>query len=335
MRQFLVAAAAIAALAVPHASGQTGCSSAMVTSMLSGTVRDVTQALVPGATVVLDGRQKVVSRSNGSFQFACVTDGKHRLRASAKGFAPLEEAVTAPHASDLNLVLKLEDVETQVEVDAEDGPAKNASSSGPTQTIAGDRLQSLADDPDDLKRELQQLAAVGGGSPTSTTISVDGFQGASAIPPKSSIAYIEVNPDQFSAQYREPPFDGARVEIYTKPGQKTYHGAVFATNGSPWENARDPFSVSSEAIGKQRYGFELEGPIRKQGSDFALTLEHRSIDNFAVVDAITLDASGNEAATTQSVGAPQRLWLAAGSEEYVRRKLQRKCQSPAECRRGR
>jgi len=309
MKDFFVAAAALAALALPHASAQTACSNATVTSMLSGTVRDTTQALLPGATVVLDGRRQVVSRSDGGFEFACVTDGRHRLRASAEGFAALDATVTAPHADDVRLVLKLKDVETQVDVSAANGAATNASSSGPSQTIAGDRLQSLADDPDDLKRELQQLAAVGGGSPSNTTISVDGFQGSSALPPKSSIAYIEVNPDQFSAQFREPPFDGARVEIYTKPGQKTYHGALFATNGSPWENARDPFSVSSSPIGKQRYGFELEGPVRKTGSDFALTLEHRSIDNFAVVDAITLDGAGNEVATTQSVAAPQRLWL--------------------------
>ena len=305
MKEFFVAAAAFAALALPHAFAETVCQG----SPLSGTVLDATQALVPGATVVLDGRQPVVSRADGEFEFACVTNGKHRLTASADGFAPLDEPVAVPHAGDVKLVLKLKDVETQVDVSGEGGAAKNASVSGPTQTIAGDRLQSLADDPDDLKRELQQLAAVGGGSPTSTTFSVDGFQGASALPPKSSIAYIEVNPDQFSAQYREPPFDGARVEVYTKPGQKTYHGALFATNGSPWENARDPFSTSSEAIGKQRYGFELEGPVRKVGSDFALTLEHRSIDNDAVVDAITLDSAGNEVATSQNVAAPQRLWL--------------------------
>jgi hypothetical protein len=305
MKEFFVAAAVVAALALPHAFAETVCQG----SSLSGTVLDATQALVPGATVVLDGRQPVVSRADGGFQFACVTNGKHRLTASADGFAPLDEPVAAPHAGDVKLVLKLKDVETQVDVSAEGGVAKNASSSGPTQTISGDRLQSLADDPDDLKRELQQLAAVGGGSPANTTIAVDGFQGASALPPKSSIAYIEVNPDQFSAQYREPPFDGARIEVYTKPGQKTYHGAVFATNGSPWENARDPFSTSSSPIGKQRYGFELTGPIRKTGSDFSLTLEHRSIDNFAVVDAVTVDSAGNQVMTDQNAAAPQRLWL--------------------------
>jgi hypothetical protein len=312
MKIFFVAAAAVAALALPHAFAQTACEG----SPLSGTVRDATQALVPGATVVLDGRRPVTSRADGEFQFACVSNGKHRLTASEDGFAPLDEPVTVPHAGDVRLVLKLKDVETQVDVAGTDGAASSASAAGPTQTIAGDRLQSLADDPDDLKRELQQLSAAAGGNPASATIAVNGFQGSSALPPKSSIAYIEVNPDQFSAQYREPPFGGGRIEVYTKPGQKTYHGAVFATNGSPWENARDPLSTSSAPLGKQRYGFELEGPIRKTGSDFALTLEHRSIDNYAVVDAITLDSSGNQVTTDQNVAAPQRLWLGTAQLDW-------------------
>jgi len=85
--------------------------------------------------------------------------------------------------------------------------------------------------PDDLKRELQQLAAVGGGSPSNTTISVDGFQGSSALPPKSSIAYIEVNPDQFSAQFREPRSMEQGLRLY-EAGAEDLSRALFATNGS-------------------------------------------------------------------------------------------------------
>jgi Carboxypeptidase regulatory-like domain len=312
MKQLFVAAAAVAALALPHAFAQTACQG----SPLSGTVRDITQALVPGATVVLDGKHQVVSNGDGAFQFACVSDGRHRLAASADGFERLEEGVAAPHGGEVRLVLKLKDVETQVDVTAGGGAATSASAAGPTQTVSGSRLQSLADDPDDLKRELQQLSAAMGGNPASATIAVDGFQGSSALPPKSSIAYIVVNPDQFAAQYREPPFDGARVEVYTKPGQKTYHGAIFATNGSSWENARDPFSLSVAPIGKQRYGFELTGPIRKTGSDFSLALEHRSIDNYAVVNAVTLDSAGNEVTTNENVAAPQRLWLGTARVDW-------------------
>ena len=54
------------------------------------------------------------------------------------------------------------------------------------------------------------------------------------LPPKSSIAYVKVNPDLYAAEYQEPPFDGARVEIYTEARTEApTHGALFMTNSSP------------------------------------------------------------------------------------------------------
>jgi hypothetical protein len=81
------------------------------------------------------------------------------------------------------------------------------------------------------------------------------------------------------------------------------------TNSSSWMNARDPFATANIALGKQRYGFELTGPIRKQGSDFFASLEHRSIDNDAVVNAVGVNAAGVQTPLLQTVTAPQRLWV--------------------------
>ncbi|MCU1320503.1 MAG: hypothetical protein JWM43_152 [Acidobacteriaceae bacterium] len=310
--KLLAAAASFAALSLTHAyvlaqntSPQAACRGAA----LNGIVRDPSLALIPGATLTLDGTQSETSSSDGRFHFVCVTTGSHKLSIAAPGFAERRLTLTTPQPNSLEVSLQPEEVQTEINVDGDDASAPSAASSGPSQTISGNRLQSLADDPDDLLRQLQQLAAAGGGNSANATIAVDGFQDSSTLPPKSSIAYIKVNPDLFSAEYREPPFDGGRVEVYTKPGQKAYHGALFLTNGSPWENARDPFSTSKAAIGKQRYGFELSGPVRKKGSDFAMTLEHRSIDNFAVVNAISLDPSGSPVSTIANVATPQRLWV--------------------------
>ncbi len=267
-----------------------------------GTVRDSTGALIPGAVLLLDGRQ-VLSGDDGSFTFPCAATGAHKLLARAPGFEDLSLKVSAPQHGSIQVTLLPAAVQTAVEVSA-DTPGVGT----PRVTLSGDQLQTLADDPDDLLRELQQLGATSGGSPENTIITIDGFQGPSKLPPKSSIAYIEVEPDLYSAEYASPPYSGGRVNVFTKPGQKTFHGALFATNGSPWENARDPFSVSKAAIGKGRYGFELTGPVRKRGSDFSLNLEHRTIDDFAVVNAITLDPSGAQMSTVANVPTPQALW---------------------------
>ena len=214
----LLVAAYIAALALPHVLAQTPCHG----TALTGAVRDSTLAVVPGAELTLDGAQHETSGANGQFRFACVSAGSHRLSVTAPGFAKKDLSANAPHAAQLDVVLSPEAVETQINVSGDDVESASPTASGPTQTIAGDRLQTLADDPDDLLRELQQMAAAAGGSPSGATISVDGFQGGdgnTTLPPKGSIAYIKVNPDLFSAEYRQPPFGGGQIEVYTKPGQ--------------------------------------------------------------------------------------------------------------------
>ncbi len=316
MSQHLRTAASLAALSLllsgKHSAAQARaddtapCNSG---ALLAGVIHDTTGATVAGASVSLDGGSTAQTESNGRFLFRCVPAGTHRLHVTAESFGTQDvELAASRKPGDVSLILKPESVEQAMDVVAEDAHGVDATDTGATRTLQGDDLKALADDPDDLLRELQQLAAGAGGNPSSTIISVDGFQDSTKLPPKSSIAYIKINPDMFSAEYQEPPYEGARVEVYTKPGQPRVHGALYMTYGGPSLNARDPFSLSKGSIGKQRYGFDLSGPIRKQGSDFALSLEHRSIDNVAVVNAVGLDSSGNAVPVNATVNTPQRLW---------------------------
>ncbi len=312
MHRLFRAAALMPALAIPLASqarAQAACSGSSIT----GTVEDSTAAVIPGATLQLDGQspnqpQVQTSGSDGRFHFPCISPGPHRLAINAPGFAPLQMQLPAHPSAELVLTLVPADSNV-INVQAEASEPILGGLNG--MTLAGDQLNTLADDPDDLQRELQQLAAAAGGPPSGTVISVDGFQDDSPLPPKSSIARVEVNPDLFSAENRQPPFEGGHIQIYTKPGAEHFHGTLFTTNSSQWMNARDPFSNAPAAIGKQRYGFTLNGPVRKQGSNFSLALEHRSIDEFAVVNAVTLDSAGNQTATVGNVPTPQRLWIAS------------------------
>ena len=332
MKSLVLPVACLVLLAAPAAFAESDgsvCSGAPLT----GAVVDTTGAIIPGATVSLETGTTVTSGSDGHFRFPCVADGSHHLQIVATSFANQTMTVQVPLHKALNAVLQPEAVETTVNV-TEETAEVSPTSAGPTQTISGKRLQALADDPDELLQQLQQLAAASGGNPSNATISVDGFQDSTHMPPKDSIAYIKVNPDLFSAEYREPPFDGGRIEVYTKPGAKAYHGALFGTDSNPWMNARDPFSDSKGSIGRQRFGFELTGPITRQHSNFTLNLEHRSIDNVGVVNATTLDSSGNPVNTVVTVAhaaapldRPGAHGLAAWPEEHLHHQLQRGCKS--------
>src|SRR3984885_15128378 len=173
-----------------------------------------------------------------------------------------------------------------------------------------------SDDPDDFRRELQALAAGGGGPSGNALVTVDGFQNSSALPAKSSIASIRVNPDLFSSEYQSPPWLGARIEITTKPGAGPWHGALFFADSAGPFNATDPLSLTATPAGKRRYDFELGGPITQKRSDVFCALEKRDIDEFNVVDAVTLNASGIPAPLQQSLPAPQRLWVGSARADW-------------------
>ena len=279
---------------------------------IEGVITDPTGAVVPGVHVQAGTGATGVSDATGHYAFACVSVTSTTITADADGFA---QAIARAHAhaggtAHVNLRLAVASVQTDVQVNANDDRTAG------TTVLGTEQVQRLSDDPDDFLRELQAFAAGGGGPSGSALVTVDGFQNSSALPPKSSIASIRVNPDLFSSEYQNPPWLGARIEIETKPGAGPWHGALFfADSASPF-NATDPLSVTATPAGKRRYGFELGGPITQKKSDVFFALEKRDIDEFNVVDAVTLNSSGAPAPLQQSVAAPQRLWIGSARADW-------------------
>jgi hypothetical protein len=279
------------------------------TCSLRGIVLDPSGAAVEGADVVLQAAspEQTTTDRHGSFVFHCAGDSPYHITVHANGFA--ESQVNGRVPANITVSLRIAEVHTVVEVGENSGVSVDADHGAGTHTLTAEDLKGMADDPDDFKRQLQVLAASSGGAPGQAIITVDGFQNSSTLPPKSSIASIRVNPDMFSAEYDRPPYQGGRVEIFTKPGRDSLHGALFFTDSNSVFNATDPFALSATPAGKRRYGFEFGGPIRKQQSDFFLALERRDINEFNVVNAVVLDSQGDEAPLSQNISAPQRLWI--------------------------
>ena len=215
----------------------------------------------------------------------------------------------------VDVQLQIASVQTDVQVNGDTATVDTDQGAAST-ALSNTEIQQMPDDPDDFLRQLQILAAAAGGDPSAATIMVNGFRNGSALPPKSSISAIRVNPDMFSSEYRWPPFGGGAVEIITRPGADSFHGALFFTHSDGSFNATDPFSVTATPASKRRYGFELTGPIMRQKSSFALALEKRDINEFNVVNAVTLDADGNQMPFLQTVSAPQRLWIASARGDW-------------------
>ena len=284
---------------------------------IDGVITDPTGAVIPRAHVQSGTGATGLTDATGRYVFACVPVTSTTITADADGFAPATARAHAHAggAAHVNLRLAVASVQTEVDVHGNTSGADDGHTAS-TAVLGTEEVQRLPDDPDDFLRQLQALAAGGGGASGSALVTVDGFQNGSTLPPKNSIASIRVNPDLFSSEYQSPPWLGARIEIETKPGAGPWHGAIFfADSASPF-NATDPLSVNATPASKQRYGFELGGPITQKRSDVFLALEKRDINEFSVVDAVTLNAEGAPVPLQQAIPAPQRLWIGSARGDW-------------------
>lgn len=282
--------------------------------LLGGIIFDPSGAVIPHAAVSVTDSSRVLaslqSNAAGRWSSPCLAEGTYTVVVTAKGFEA--ETIDVSVKSNAPVIgvetrLKIALVETKLDIDINN----RGNQSGVSNTLGRKELAMLADDPDDLQRQLQALAVTSGSLPGSAIIRVDGFQTASKLPPKSQIDSIEINPDLFSAEYEDPPYAGGRIDVFTKPGQDQFHGALSATVGPSALNARNPLSNALTPAQSQRYGLEFSGPLsRSHTSDLSLALEHRQIDESAVVNATVLDGSaGATAAFHQVVSTPQQLWI--------------------------
>jgi len=283
---------------------------------VDGVVTDPSGAVIRGARVRTSDGAATLTDATGHYVFACVPALSVTIAADAQGFSEKATSVRANAGSliHVNLQLAVAPVVTDVDVGANEAAADESAAG--SIVLSGRQVQELSDDPDDLLRELQELAGGSGGPAGGATISVDGFQNSSALPPKSSIASIRINPDLFSSEYATPPWLGARIEVATKPGATAWHGALFFVDSDGAFNATDPLSVTATPAGKQRYGFELSGPVAGKNTDFFVALEKRDIGEFNVVDATTLDADDAPAPLQQTVAAPQHLWIGSARGDW-------------------
>lgn len=309
-----LAAALLCTLSPALAFAQQPCATGI---RIAGTVTDPSGAIIPGAQIQTAGGEKTATDAAGHFLLPCIPANAARIAIQANGFASGTARANAQpgQTAHLNIQLAIARVETDVQVRGDTAAVSAGSGSAQAVLNAAD-IQRLPDDPDDLLRQLQTLASDAGGDLSSALVVVDGFQSASALPPKSSIASIRINPDIFSPEYATPLWHGGRIEITTKAGADSFHGALFLTDSDGSFNATNPFSVTATPAGKRRYGFELSGPVVPKKSDFALALEKRDIDEFNVVNAVTLDTNYNQAAFHQTVSAPQRLWIASARGDW-------------------
>ncbi|HXG83846.1 MAG TPA: carboxypeptidase regulatory-like domain-containing protein [Pyrinomonadaceae bacterium] len=263
---------------------------------LTGQVFDTLGSVVVGATVTaVDAALKeksVATNNQGVFTITGLAPGTYTVRVTAPNFGLYENAevaITSGARGELTVALSVQSVNEQVEV-SEGGqistdPQNNASAT----VLSEEDLEALPDDPSELESALQALAGPSAG-PNGGQIYIDGFTGG-RLPPKEAIREIRVNQNPFSAEYDRLGF--GRIEILTKPGADRWRGQGFFNFNDESLNSRNPFAANRAPSQTRFFGGNLSGPVQKGKSSFFIDVSNRSIENNAVVNAITLDATAN------------------------------------------
>ena len=240
------------------------------TATLRGQVVDETGAVVPGATVTIDGPQgaakTATSGNDGSYSIAGLAPGSYSVRVSAPDLTQAQptKIILQPGVQSLDLKMKVASVTQQVTVQDTGGPSVSTdpSSNSNATILTGEDLDALSDDPDDLQSDLQALAGPAAG-PDGGEIFVDGFSGGQ-LPSKDSIREVRVNQNPFSPEYDKLGY--GRIEILTKPGTDKLHGQAFLNLGDDYFNSRNPYAQQKAPFHLQEYGGSIGGPLGKHAS---------------------------------------------------------------------
>jgi hypothetical protein len=289
-------------------------------SRISGIVKDPSGALITAATVVLEARdihKETTTNANGEFSFVDIQPGSYKLSIHQSGFEVRVLNVSLRNAP-VRLTVKMEiaRVFENVDVSSANGAGLDADNGAGTRTLSTDAISRLPDDPDAMNEELQTLATSSGGAPGEAMITVDGFASVSRLPPKSSISEIRINPDLFSAEYARPPYQGGRIEVFTKSAANSVHGELFFEDNNSILNARDPLASTRPDSQRKRYGFALSTPIVKSTTGLFLNLERRDIDKFVVINAAVLDPQLQPVPLIENVASPEQLWIGVARVDW-------------------
>ena len=289
----------LCALLSVFASGQTE-----TTGRIAGTVRDTQGAVILGAEVVVENpatadKRATVSDGAGNYSVTLLPPANYDLKIQAKGFAAAifhNLPVGLSDTTTVNAVLEL--AQTSFEVNVTDAPPLVRSDSSELNTTLDSR--SLTELPLPTRNFLQLLTlapgvaapltnnnAIGRNSPnvsvngsrvTQNSYQINGVDANDislhqftdvAVPAPESISEVNVQTSVYDASVAG---GGGSVQVVTKSGSNSLHGAVYEYFRNEALNAND---VNLKAVGESRpvmrrnvYGATLGGPVRTSRAFF-------------------------------------------------------------------
>ncbi len=278
------------------------------TGTISGSVKDETTAVLPGATVVITNtdtaqRRTLVADTSGRYSAPDLPPGPYEVKVTLQGFSSVVRSgirLTVGRDAIVDIVLKLGEISDQITVVGEPPTIdlKSASTGG---LIATEQIEGLPLN----GRSYVELATLTpgvqltqtGGQGTSTgfgsKLSVNGSrytanlftldgtnlndqfsQAGSAsgnVLGVEAVREFQVLTNSFSAEYGH--HTGGVINAATKSGTNTVHGSAFEFHRDDSLDTKNYFDTAKPPFQRNQYGFSLGGPVVHSRTFFFTTYE--------------------------------------------------------------
>jgi len=283
------------------------CGYSQVTSRVSGTIRDATDAIMQGVTVKLEETSKgttqtTVTNEAGRYAFPSVKVGTYRVSAEAAGFKKATTEILAVNVNqtvDMDFRMEVGQVADAVEVSAVAAMLQTGDSQVgnliETRTVvdlplaARDFMQlslispGVSDSSGNSRHQTERASWIGsfsvhGHDPTYNQYLFDGVSGKEAshqtnifAPSVDAIEEIKIETANYSAEFGSEA--GGHINVVTRSGTNQIHGVLYEFLRNDKMDARDSFADRKSKLRRNTFGGTIGGPILKDKTFYFFSWE--------------------------------------------------------------
>ena len=287
-----------------------------VTGKLLVTLVDETNGVLPGATITVTGIdpsnksvtvQPAVTDTKGQATFENLPLGRYAVKGEFTGFQTrtLPEVRVRAGENRQVLLLPIDRVTSDVTVsrDKQAAAADRDVTFGTVMTR--EQIEALSDDPEELKRQLMDLAG------PNAKILIDSFEGRE-LPPKALIKSIRITRDQFAPEVH---YAGElRIEIITQPGIGPVRGSVRSSFYDSALDGNNPLVGQRGPARSYSYGASLNGTLISERASFNLSVNGSDSYSTPVQFAST---PGGPVRGVLNVRLPSENYFVSGGMDYA------------------
>jgi hypothetical protein len=267
----------------------------VTTATLVGLVRDTSNAVIPGATVVATNEGTGVTRegvtdSNGEFVFSALPAGAYSLKIELTGFKTLQNRgmqLGAGQTVRQTFSLEVGTISETVTV-AGEAPLVETAASLQTDTLGAQEVTELPVNRRNLTNlmsltagvnvsgdgmvQMNGVAAGGTGitvdgteansNPEARSLSQYGGQNQISVMSLDSVSEVQIVKGVLPAEYGGVV--GGQINVISRSGTNLFHGSAFFSGQNEKWNARQFFSTAAQPVGTfNQYGGTLGGPVMR------------------------------------------------------------------------